>query len=73
MLCSRTKVLASLPGAVYSVAKAVPGFLPGSELWRWFIDNAVALLSGPRMRQLMGTSQWRLLFVMAGVQQRPRH
>eukprot|EP00971_Amphidinium_carterae_P242326 4811450-Amphidinium_carterae.1 len=42
----RTEVLASGPGAMYSVAKAVPGFLHVSDLWRWLINNAVALFSG---------------------------
>eukprot|EP00971_Amphidinium_carterae_P046278 910960-Amphidinium_carterae.2 len=43
-----TKVLTALPGIVYSVAKAVPGFLHQvSDLWRWLISNAVALFSGP--------------------------
>eukprot|EP00971_Amphidinium_carterae_P260174 5161984-Amphidinium_carterae.1 len=45
MLHVRVEVLASLPGAVYSVAKAVPGFLQVSDLWRWLINNAVALWS----------------------------
>eukprot|EP00971_Amphidinium_carterae_P190700 3784287-Amphidinium_carterae.1 len=47
----RTEVLASAPGALYSVAKAVPGFLQVSDLWRWLIDNAVALFSGLRLRK----------------------
>eukprot|EP00971_Amphidinium_carterae_P044721 879710-Amphidinium_carterae.1 len=34
------EVLASAPGALYSVAKAVPGFLHASDHWRWLINNA---------------------------------
>eukprot|EP00971_Amphidinium_carterae_P060861 1204642-Amphidinium_carterae.2 len=39
MLHFRIEVLVSAPGAVYSVAKAVPGFLQVSVIWRWLISN----------------------------------
>eukprot|EP00971_Amphidinium_carterae_P346430 6487878-Amphidinium_carterae.1 len=39
-------LLASAPGVLYSLVKAVPGFLRISGLWRWLVGNAVALLSG---------------------------
>eukprot|EP00971_Amphidinium_carterae_P323448 6427965-Amphidinium_carterae.1 len=46
MLHFRTKVLTSVPGIFYSVVKAVPGFLEVSDVWRWVINNTVALFSG---------------------------
>eukprot|EP00971_Amphidinium_carterae_P233988 4643206-Amphidinium_carterae.1 len=39
-------VVTSAPGVLYSVVKAVPGFLHVSGFWRWLINNAVALISG---------------------------
>eukprot|EP00971_Amphidinium_carterae_P096341 1906357-Amphidinium_carterae.1 len=39
-------ILASAPGVLYSVVKAVPGFLSVSGLWQWVISNVIALISG---------------------------
>eukprot|EP00971_Amphidinium_carterae_P183042 3632285-Amphidinium_carterae.1 len=43
----RTKVLVSVPGILYSVVKAVPGFLQDvSDPLQWLISTAVATFSG---------------------------
>eukprot|EP00971_Amphidinium_carterae_P341159 6479838-Amphidinium_carterae.2 len=64
MLHFRAEVVASLPGALYSVAKAVPGFLHVSDFWRWLINNAIALFSGLSLKDAP-TSRARLKKVVA--------
>eukprot|EP00971_Amphidinium_carterae_P141134 2796681-Amphidinium_carterae.1 len=39
-------ILTSVPTILYSMVKAVPGFLQVSDLWRWVISNIIALCSG---------------------------
>eukprot|EP00971_Amphidinium_carterae_P260175 5161985-Amphidinium_carterae.1 len=58
MLHVRIEALASLPGALYSVTKAVPGFLQVSDLWRWTM-NAPMNRTRPNVI--------RLFHVIAGV------
>eukprot|EP00971_Amphidinium_carterae_P171488 3399360-Amphidinium_carterae.1 len=53
----RTKVLTSLLGVLYSVMKAVPGFLKVSKLWQWLISSAVALFSGPSNKRQRASLQ----------------
>eukprot|EP00971_Amphidinium_carterae_P200058 3970532-Amphidinium_carterae.1 len=39
-------LLTSAPGVLYSVVKAVPGFLQMQPVWSWVVGTAVALVSG---------------------------
>eukprot|EP00971_Amphidinium_carterae_P029625 582662-Amphidinium_carterae.1 len=64
MLHFRTEVVASVPGALHSVAKAVPGFLHVSDLLRWLMNNAIALFSGLSLKNAP-TSRARLKQVVA--------
>eukprot|EP00971_Amphidinium_carterae_P187583 3722906-Amphidinium_carterae.1 len=67
-------------GALYSVAKAVPGFLQVSDFWQWLINNAVALFSGLSHQEcgngyrtrLDGMNQLGLFCVLAQRFHRPR-